>query len=977
MTTLEKLIGRLIDRSSWNPDRCIFRSIPAKPARFSDPEQPLPDVCVNVLKNKGIERLYTHQAHALDELRSGNNVLLATHTASGKSLSYQIPTVEMIQADPETTVMYLFPFKALAQDQAKSASDIERILPKSNRPFAGIYDGDTTPGRRRQLRQNPPSVLITNPDLLHYGFLPYHTRWKHFLEHLKLIVVDEIHVYRGVFGSHVLQVFRRLNRILDYYGAHPVWIACSATIGNPDELARKLTGHSFHVISDSGTPTREKGFLSHFPEDRAAASAVQMFESCLLEGMKTIVFTKSRQQTERVYRIMRQRSPALTGRIAIYRAGFLAHERREIERRLFQNELDGVVSTSALEHGIDIGGLDCCILIGFPGSVSSLWQRAGRVGRAMNPSLVVYIVGEDALDRYWYEHESLLHRTPVELVVVYENNDVITDSHLECTADELPIRADGVIRENSHVRNRIQTLLENNVLLETADGSMYVCRSTQPQRRIPIRSIGENFKIFDANNRMIGDIDGIRVYKECHQGAIYLHGGSIYRVTGLDLDNFKVIVENGPEEIFTQALSEKETEILSTDGEFEIPNARVYRGRLRVRERVAAYRIRRIFTGELISTHELDLPELIFETRGIWLSFQPEMIETARESGLHPMGGLHALEHAVIGLFPLVSICDCSDLAGISTCAHPQTGGPAVFIYDAFPGGLGLAESALEHLHDLLVTTRENVRNCSCESGCPLCIQSPKCGSGNEPLDKRACIRFLTVITDPDALEPDEVTPETVPKPVEVIMNGMDPPESDRDQFTIPDLPAENDCPAGSVIVFDLETQLSADEVGGWHNADKMRMAIGVIYDVRLDRFEFYREPDAGRLIKRLSNARVVIGFNILRFDYKVLAGYDPGFTAPPHSLDILVEIQNRLGHRLSLNQLADATLDIHKSADGLQSLAWWKQGYLDKIARYCRQDVEITCRIYMFGVQNGYILYHHRRGIKVKIPVEWELNRS
>ena len=972
MRALGELMQSLIEQARWDRDRCVWRVIPAREPEFDNTSGLVSPKISELLSRHGIHRFYTHQAEALRHINAGRNVLLATPTASGKSLTYQIPVLELLEKNPLGTALFLFPFKALAQDQFKALTSLtDGMLFPSNRPVAGIYDGDTNQSRRLKLRRSPPGVLMTNPDMIHYSLLPYHSKWKSFLENLSLIVVDEMHSYRGVFGSHVLQIFRRFQRIVRHFGAKPQWIGCSATIGNPVDLARNLIGEDFQIISQSGAPAREKGFLSHLPEDRASTSAVKMFEACLKTGLKTIVFTKSRRQTELIYRILSDRNAYLMRKISVYRAGFLAEERREIEGRLFRNELDGVISTSALELGIDIGGLDCCILVGFPGSVTSLWQRSGRVGRQLRPSLVVFIAGEDALDRYWFDHEPRLHQAPVERVVVYQTNDAITDQHLECAADELPIVLNENYPNSQHIADRIEFLKNESTLLETADGGMFLCRASQPQRRFALRSLGENYKIVDENGRIVGDIDGIRVLKECHDGAIYLHGGQVYRVSKLDRDNFKAYVEPGPLEIYTQTFAEKETEILNIDGSIPFGNARIFWGRLKVTERISGYKIKRIYTSETISSHELSLPEIVFETRGLWIVFNEISVEKIKAIGKLPMGGLHAVEHAVIGLYPLISICDRNDLAGISTKMHPQAGGAAVFIYDGVPGGLGLAESALENFTELISLTKTNIESCDCETGCPHCIQSPKCGAGNEPLDKAAAVILLDDLLHAK-LEIDDSKTMTTLFESEAEMNPSSKPENKSNGKRLPELPSEADCPLGTSLVFDIETQFSADEVGGWSNVHLMKVAVCVVYDIDLDRYEYYLEDDVPRLIRRLANAALVIGFNSIKFDYTVLSGYQQDPLPDFISLDILPEVVKQIKHRLSLNQLAFATLNAEKSADGLQSLVWWKEGKIELIAEYCMHDVEITYRLYQFGKENGYLLYVHRSGMKVKIPVNW-----
>lgn len=976
---MQNLINRLIIQSGWKKDRSIARILPAKTPVYASSMSSLSPVAVKLLERNGINRLYSHQFEAIAALDSKKNVLISTPTASGKSLVYQLPILEEIERDPTTSALFLFPFKALARDQERLfLLPLQRL--SSTRPLINVYDGDTSQSERKRIRQHPPHILITNPDMLHYAFLPYHTQWHSFLSTVRFLVIDEIHVYRGVFGSHVLQVLRRLLRVLRHYQSNPRIIACSATIGNPEEHIDNLLQEEFSVFTESGAPLEEKGFISHFPENSASTAAVNMLEACIKNNLKTIVFTKSRRSTELLYRYIIDRNPGLLSRLAVYRAGFMPEHRREIEQKLFNNELSGVISTSALELGINVGGLDCCILVGFPGSISSLMQRAGRVGRKHQPSVIIYIAGEDALDRYWFEHEAALHQSPVEHAIVYQNNDEITDSHLECAADELILSPGINYPDTSYIHHRIKSLTKDNRLLECVEKGKYVCREPQPQRKVSIRSIGESYEIRHEAGDLIGHVDGVRVFKECHTGAVYLHAGKVYQVIDLDRDNYRVVVQEGPEDIYTQALSGKETDILSIDGELDLPHLPVFYGRLRVREKITGYTVRRIFSGDIVSTHELTLPEIVFETRGLWMTFPQSILDECRRKGLQPMGGLHALEHALIGLYPLFSLCDRNDLAGISTMAHHQTKGAAIFIYDAFPGGLGLAESALSRFGSLLKQTLEHVSTCPCEQGCPYCIHSPKCGSGNVPLDKSATIHILEQVcgisplsenspTSPEATYTKQSNLFEVSQKKSTLQNGVNM----QNAFNIPPLPEKSECPAGTEIVFDIETQLSADEVGGWNNADKMRIALCVVYDITLNRYEYYFEKDAQRLLERLTNALKVVGYNSENFDFKVLNGYTSSNVINQiKSLDLIKDITNGLGFRTGLQAVAAATVGAGKSADGLQSLQWWREGLLDRIADYCRQDVELTYKIYQFGKKHGHILHAHRSGALIRVPVYW-----
>lgn len=914
-------------------------------ARRSDPVR-------EALAAAGIPELYSHQEEALQALARGENVLTVTPTASGKSLSYIIPTLEALGSDPGAKALFLFPYKALGQDQLAS---LRRLLAASGLPGppqAAIYDGDTPDRERAKLRSSPPAVLISNPDMLHMGLLPWHDAWRPFFASLRLVVVDELHVYRGIFGTHMHHVMRRLARICASHGSSPRIVASSATIGNPSEFADALLGGPFHVVESSGAPRQGRHFVllnpaSGSPYTLAAAAIIE----CCRAGLKTIAFTKARRITELLTSWVAATAPDLAGRIASYRAGYLPSERRAIEERLAGGRLAGVITTSALEHGIDIGGLDACVLVGYPGSIMSLWQRAGRAGRSGRESLVVLIAMPDALDQYFMTNPDRLFDLGVERAVADPRNPLIASRHLVCAGSEIPLtRADSRFYP-AETLALIEPLVRDGALVEDAAGESWLSLKRHPQRDVSLRSAGAAYAIVDAESgRSIGTVDGVRAFAECHAGAIYLHQARQHEVVELDIERRRVQVRAADVDYFTQVVSSKETEILEVLATRPAAGFRVSLGRLRVTQQFPEYVRRRIADQQKMSTHPLELPPVVFETVGLWWEV-PDRIRREIDAGaLHYMGSLHASEHAAISLFPLMAICDRGDIGGISYPAHPQIGGSAVFIYDGYPGGIGLAERGYHGIEELLGRTLERIGACPCESGCPSCVQSPKCGNGNYPLDKEGARRMLSSLLAAGDAPPERPLPPPSPAPA----------------ARTPSPPAER------ILYFDLETQRSAEEVGGWSRIDAMGLALAVVYDEREAAFRTYFEKDVDRLIVDLMSAGLVVGYNVKRFDYTVLRGYrDAAFDRIP-TCDMLEEIHRRLGFRLKLGDLAEATLGEGKSADGLASLKWFREGRLDLVEAYCRRDVEVTRRLHLHGREKGHLLYRDRQGRPVRLPVSW-----
>ena len=939
-------------------------TLAARPAHFA-PELPEGfEGLAPLLAERRIGSLYTHQARALELLERGRNVALATPTASGKTLVYNLPALRRARDDDDARALYLFPLKALEQDQrARLEADIRAGGPELAHVRVEIYDGDTPQSRRQRIRRDPPHVLITTPDMLHAGILPNHTTWQGFFSKLRTVVIDELHSYRGIFGSHVAQVMRRLDRVARFHGARPQIVAASATIANPGELAASLTGRDFEVVSADGAPRAARRVLVFQHETSPYTLAARLFRLSLGLGLRTIAFTKARVITELMHSWIVEAEPHLADRISSYRAGFLAEERREIEQRLFRGDLHGVISTSALEMGIDVGGLDVCLLVGYPGSQVATWQRSGRVGRT-GEAAIALIAQPDALDQYLVTHPRVFFDRGFEHAVVDPHNTDLAAAHLPCAAAEVPLREDEAWLAVPEARANVAALEEAGTLLRSETGSEWFAARRRPHRDVSLRQIGSSFAIAldgppDERPKLVGSIGASNVFAECHEGAIYLHRGRQYLVTELDLDAQRVRVRPVNAPYYTRALSEKETEILSRDRARPAGNFRIVQGRVKVTTTITGFERRRVRGQDLLGTEPLDLPPTSFETVGIWIEMPDEIPDAVKAADRHVMGGIHASEHAALSLFPLFALCDRHDVGGISYVRHPQTGRAAIFFYDGHPGGLGLAASLFDRIETLLDATCDLVSDCPCEDGCPACVHSPKCGSGNRPIDKAASIQVLRLLANRDPLT-------AAPPREDALAANADAARAPAAEPAPP--------PAHRVVFVDLETQRGAEEVGGWHNAHLMRVAIAVTYDSASGRFESFSEGEVPALLERLAEADLVIGFNVRRFDYHVLRGYtDRDLTALP-TFDMLDAVHARLGFRLPLAHLAQENLGVGKSADGLQSLAWWKEGRVAEIEEYCRRDVEILCRLLEQAEERGYLFFRTKNGDRVRLPAPWSV---
>jgi len=967
LNDIQELISRLRRAPEYADKISHYRYLPPVPARLADFHDLLPSPLQAPLLSAGIAGLYAHQVEALARLRDGQNVGITTPTASGKTLIYNLAVSQSLLEDPQAHALYLFPLKALAQDQLKILQRFWSQVPGAGFD-AAIYDGDTPASVRARLKRKPPRVLLTNPDMLHYGLLAYPEGWRQFFARLKYVVLDEAHTYRGIFGSHVALILRRLRRLCGPPG--PTWVASSATMANAGEFLRHLTGLPHHIVEESGAPREGRHVFLFAPGGSPYTEAAGLLRECLEQRVKTILFTKSRKITELITLWVQETLPGQARRIAAYRSGYLPEERRDIEQRLFRDELAAVISTSALESGIDVGGLDACLLVGYPGTMISTWQRLGRVGRQQRDSLLMLVALPDALDHYFLRNPDAFFHTRFENCVLDPDNAELLRSHLVCAAAEEPLTPADWSVFGSEAEALLPRLVQAGSLQETAAGACWVSARKQPQRDMDIRTVGEQYVIKrESTGEVLGNIDEARVFKECHPGAIYLHAGTAYEILTLDLPNRTVIAHEADVDWYTQYTASEDIDILdlAPGAVLRVSREHWQAGlvRVRVTEKIVAYERHRIRDQSLLSEHKLTLPPRVFETQAALLTVPERWRRKCQEFSLDFAGGLHAAEHLLIAALPVQVLCERWDLGGLSTQAHPQVDQPCLFIYDGYPGGVGLAAKSLQVADSWLATARDMVNQCECQEGCPVCIHSPKCGSGNQPLDKQACQLLLNAAV---------LTPL---RPLELAASAMGPPPAEPPpEPPRPASPAQAATPTGGarefqLLVFDLETQRLAQEVGGWENTGAMGLSLGVVYDHLRGTFQTYREEQVQDLIRVLLAADWVVGFNLLGFDLKVLAAYHP-LALRVRAFDLLLDIRQSLGYRLSLDHLAQHTLGRGKAADGLQAVQWFREGQWQELETYCRRDVEITRDLLFFGMQYGYVLFE-RRGQILKLPVAWQ----
>jgi len=753
--TPHEFVQYLKSKRDYRQQIAHVEHIPARAARYARLKRPLPAALQRALHKVGADKLYVHQAQAINAIRDGQHVIVATSTASGKTLVYNVPVLESIMVDTRSRAFYLFPTKALAQDQLRSLRQLTRHALRTLR--FGTYDGDTPRGSRRRLRHSA-SIILTNPDMLHMGILPNHSLWSKFLANLKYVVIDEAHVYRGIFGSQVACILRRLIRLCRFYGSDPQFIFCSATIANPAEHAQRLANVPTTVVQEDGSPQAAREFVLWNPpfvdvarsaRRSANIEATALFVEMVRHGIRNITFTKARKVAELILLyaqdILAKDAPELVPLIRSYRAGYRPELRREIEQALFSGQLLGVTATSALELGVDVGHLDATVLVGYPGTIASTWQQAGRAGRGVREALNVLVGLDNPLDQYFMRHPQALFGRSPENALIAPDNVYILLKHLPCAAYERPLtNEDEELFGPGFVDTMVQ--LERRLVLEYRNNRWFFQGVGYPAEKVSLRSIsGDKFAILDEsqNYQLMEELEETTALRRVYPGAIYLHQGESYLITRLDLDMGIACASPVDVDYYTEPREVSEVNILQTWQRRKMAVSNACFGKLSVTQQVIGYRRLQQFSDTVLSIEPLNLPAQSFTTMGLWFDVPPDVVRKVEKRGLDLAGGLHAVEHAAIGILPLFAMCDRLDIAGLSTPLHPDTSCAQVFISDALPGGVGIAEKGFDLLQELWKATLTAIQECPCQDGCPSCIQSPKCGNNNEPLDKRAAILIL------------------------------------------------------------------------------------------------------------------------------------------------------------------------------------------------------------------------------------------
>ncbi len=771
-----------------------------------------PADAVAAFRGRGILEPWAHQVEAAEIAHRGEHVVIATGTASGKSLAYQLPILAALLDDPRACALYLSPTKALAADQLESLNSLG---------LSGIrpapYDGDT-PLVDRDWARDHGRLILTNPDMLHHGILPFHPRWSRALRHLSFVVVDECHSYRGVFGSHVALVLRRLRRAATLYGSSPTFVFASATVADPAGAASRLIGAPVVAVTADAAPhpgaefvlweppplpepdesvggddvallsgpsiddpwatgpvaaavtrrffgdsadhaaepdesadaTKSEGSL---PRRAASTEAARIMAALVGAGARTLTFVRSRAGAEQVAltsrRILERTNPPLAPKVSAYRGGYLPEDRRALERAFDSGDLAGVASTNALELGVDIAGIDAAVLAGYPGTLASLWQQAGRAGRGEAPALVVFVAREDPLDSYLVHHPEAVFAKPVEAAVTNPQNPYVLAPHLICAAAENRLTDDDLaLFGGDAARPALDGLLADKVL-RSRPGGYFFAGHRHPASGISLRGSGRQIAVVEADTgRLLGTEDALRAPATVHPGAVYLHQGQTYVVRELDLDGGVALLDVDRPDWSTTARSVSTVEIVEALATQQVSSGiSISTGAVRATEQVVGY-LRRRGDGTLIDSVGLDMPEHTLDTRAVWYTICHETLSAARLSDATIPGALHAAEHAAIGLLPLFAGCDRWDIGGLSTALHPDTGKPTVIVYDGYPGGAGFADHGYQVLSQWLTAVRDVVAECPCAAGCPSCVQSPKCGNGNHPLDKAGAITVLELVVD-------------------------------------------------------------------------------------------------------------------------------------------------------------------------------------------------------------------------------------
>lgn len=754
---VEKIVNALKNKSRFKDRVEHIEILSQKGPIYGELKRDLSANIKNYLLKKNI-KLYRHQCDVIEKVRDGKSIIITTPTASGKTLAFNIPIFERMELEKNATALYLYPTKALSNDQLKVLKDFENLSALCINP--NVYDGDTPQNKRPRIRETS-RIIISNPYELHQ-ILPWHYKWQKFLGSLRFVVIDEAHRYRGVFGSNVAFLIRRLRRICSFYGSDPIFILSTATLANPIEFSERLIGKKFELIANDGSPKGKKYFIFYNPYFNGIGSlsthqeTKDLFLYFIRNNLQTLCFTVSRKMAELITlwskKELEESETYLIDKITAYRAGYLPEERREIEGNFKNGILRGVTSTNALELGIDIGTLDSVVISGYPGTIISTWQQAGRAGRGISESVATLVAFQNPLDQYFMKHPEVFFDKPHEHAIIDLSNPYIISGHLMCAASESPIRLEeeGVYL-GDNIEDILQSLEKQSLVQNTPNGWVYSGKGRATEVVSLDNISSEIFKVI-GDRELIETMDRTQVYREAHKGAVLLHQGETFIVEDLDLKNSMVQVKKRDIDYYTDAMKIADITILEEIKNKKIRDIDVSFGDVEVNEQYIGYKI--IKYDKVVGIEGIDLPPLIFKTLGLWFIVPEDIEKKVKEENLDFNGGLHGIEHAMIGIMPFHVMCDRWDIGGISTSYHQDTMKPTIFIYDGFEGGIGLTEKAFELIVELVKMTLELVKDCKCEEGCPSCIYSPKCGNENKPLDKEATILILrelyAMMTDED-----------------------------------------------------------------------------------------------------------------------------------------------------------------------------------------------------------------------------------
>lgn len=752
-------------------------TIPARKASYKKVDNLNPKI-VDYLKSKNA-KLYKHQSETYEAIQNDENVIITTPTASGKTLAFNLPIMETMIEDEDATALYIYPAKALSNDQLHVLENLEKSLDIKINP--NTYDGDTPKSKRYDIRQKS-RIILTNPYQLHL-ILSWHHQWKRFYSNLKFIVIDESHYYKGIFGSNVAYLIRRLKRIANFYGANPQFILSSATLANPLELANRLTGEKFRLVDNDTSPSGEKDFILYNPfrnyrrkkhnSEEAPSVHIEtenIFVYLMLKDIQTLCFTVSRKITELIAmwakKDMDNIKKKLTHRITAYRAGYQADERREIEDGLKSRKYLGVTCTNALELGINIGSLDAVIISGYPGTMISTWQQSGRAGRSNQKSLAILVAFENQLDQYFMNNPDFFFDKPHENVIIDLSNHILHEAHLLCAAKELTLKKDEAMDYFGVDKEVLDKLVSKKDLYQNPRGDYIYPYDDNPAMSHSLDQLSnDEFRVMN-NGKLLEVMERSQVYREAHEGAILINKGETYQVDSVNLASHFVNVSKNTVDYHTMVLNKVHINIEKKLSKTKYGNLKIHFGELTVEEDY--YRYKKMHFSKVIGQFNLDLPPLKFRTKGLWFTVPREVKNNLEDlyKGEEEVfeGGLHGAEHALIGLFPLHVMCDRFDIGGLSTNYHEDTQEATVFIYDAYEGGIGITQKAVDVFVDLLKSTRDLLKNCSCHDGCPSCIYSPKCGNDNKPLHKKATEYILNYMCNLISQNPKETAIEKVEK---------------------------------------------------------------------------------------------------------------------------------------------------------------------------------------------------------------------